>query len=113
MGMDGKPRAINIEHGKNVIQWNRNKEYCLENLENLVELIDEGDGCYEERNGLNKNEFIETHHHWFSKPVFHFSGDSVNVLNLIEGVEVIVESPSGLFASFIVHYAENLMCRKL
>jgi mannose-6-phosphate isomerase class I len=109
MGMDGKPRAINIEHGKNVIQWNRNTEYCLENLVNQVELIDEGDGWREECTGLHKNEFIETRRHWFTKPVVHFTGESVNVLNLIEGVEAIVESPSGSFKPFVVHYAETFI----
>ena len=109
MGMDGKPRAINIEHGKNVIQWNRNSEYCLEHLVNQVELVAEGDGWREERTGLHKNEFIETRRHWFTKPVVHFTGDSVHVLNLIEGDEAIIESPSSLFEPFVVHYAETFI----
>jgi hypothetical protein len=33
----------------------------------------------------------------------------VNVLNLIEGEEAVVESPSGVFAPFIVHYAETFI----
>jgi hypothetical protein len=33
----------------------------------------------------------------------------VNVLNLIEGDEAIVESPSGAFAPFVVHYAETFI----
>jgi hypothetical protein len=33
----------------------------------------------------------------------------VNVLNLVEGEEAIVESPSGAFAPFIVHYAETFI----
>jgi hypothetical protein len=31
------------------------------------------------------------------------------VLNLVEGEEVVVESPSGAFAPFIVHYAETFI----
>jgi hypothetical protein len=31
------------------------------------------------------------------------------VLNLVEGDEVVVESPSGAFAPFVVHYAETFI----
>jgi len=33
----------------------------------------------------------------------------VNVLNLVEGREAIVESPTGAFAPFVVHYAETFV----
>lgn len=109
LGMDGVPRAINVEHGKNVIQWDRDTAYCKENLVGQVELIAEGDGWREEKTGLHKNEFIETRRHWFTKPVTHYTNDSVNVLNLIEGSEAIVESPTGSFKPFVVHYAETFI----
>jgi len=109
LGMDGQPRAINIDHGSKVIQWNRNTEYCLENLVAQVVPIAEGDGWREERTGLEKSEFIETRRHWFSKPVIHNTDNNVNVLNLIEGREVIVESPANEFKPFVVHYAETFI----
>lgn len=109
LGLDGEPRAINIEHGSKVINWDRNTQYCLDNLVNQVELIAEGDGWREERTGLHKNEFIETRRHWFSKPVTHKTNDSVNVLNLIEGNEAIIESPTNAFSPFVVHYAETFI----
>jgi len=109
LGMDGEPRAINIERGSKVIQWNRDTEYCLENLVGQVEVIAQGDGWREERTGLHKNEFIETRRHWFSKKVTHHTEDSVNVLNLVEGDEAIVESPTHAFNPFIVHYAETFI----
>lgn len=34
---------------------------------------------------------------------------SVNVLNLMEGREVLVESPTGAFEPFVVHYAETFI----
>jgi hypothetical protein len=55
MGLDGKPRPINIEHGSRVLQWDRD------------------------------NEFIETRRHWFTGKVAHHTGGGVNVLNVIEG----------------------------
>lgn len=33
----------------------------------------------------------------------------MNVLNLVEGAEAIVESPTGAFAPFVVHYAETFI----
>jgi len=109
LGLDGEPRAINIEHGSKVINWDRDTQYCLDNLVNQIELIAEGDGWREERTGLHKNEFIETRRHWFTKPVTHQTNDSVNVLNLIEGAEAIIESPTSAFTPFVVHYAETFI----
>jgi hypothetical protein len=43
-GMDGKPRPINIEHGKKVIQWERTTHWTQENLIHRIEKMDEGDG---------------------------------------------------------------------
>ena len=109
LGMDGEPRAINIDRGSKVIQRERDTEYCLENLVGQVETIATGDGWIEERTGLHKNEFIETRRHWFSKKVTHRTNDSVNVLNLIEGEEAIVESPVNAFNPFVIHYAETFI----
>lgn len=109
LGLDGQPRPINIEHGKRVIQWNRTKSWTEKNLVNRFEAVAEGDGWKEERTGLHEFEFIETRRHWFHKRVRHQSGGSVNVLNLVEGEEVVVTSPSGSFAPFVVHYAETFI----
>ncbi|MBC7889672.1 MAG: class I mannose-6-phosphate isomerase [Ferruginibacter sp.] len=106
LGLDGKPRPINIEHGKKVIQWDRKTQWTKENLVNRIEVLNEGDGWREERTGLHKTEFIETRRHWFTKKVSHNTNGGVEVICLVEGNEVIVESPSNAFEPFIVHYAE-------
>jgi len=106
LGLDGKPRPINIEHGEQVIQWDRTTQWTKENLINQVEIMQSGDGWTEERTGLHETEFIETRRHWFTKTVNHNTQNTVNVLCLIEGDEVVVESPSASFEPFIVHYAE-------
>lgn len=109
LGLDGRPRPINIGHGSQVIQWERRTEFVKHQLINQVEQIAEGEGWKEERTGLHENEFIETRRHWFSHPVFHHTDGSVNVLNVIQGDELIVESPSGAFEPFVVHYAETFI----
>ncbi|WP_245920656.1 class I mannose-6-phosphate isomerase [Melghirimyces profundicolus] len=107
--LDGKPRPVHIEHGEKVIQWNRTTPWVEKNLINRVEEVARGDGWREERTGLHEREFIETRRHWFSKKVPHHTGGIVNVLNLVEGEEAVVESPSGAFEPFVVHYAETFI----
>lgn len=109
LGLDGKPRPINIQRGKQVIDWKRNTDYTQKNLINQVCLISSGEGWREERTGLHENEFIETRRHWFTQKVTHYTGGGVNVLNLIQGEEVLVESPTGAFSPFVVHYAETFI----
>ena len=109
LGLDGLPRPINIAHGANVIQWDRRTEYVRDHLVNHVELIAEGEGWREERTGLHENEFIETRRHWFTKTVRHNTDGGVQVLNVIKGDELVVESPSHKFEPFVVHYAETFI----
>ena len=109
MGLDGKPRPINIDRGKSVLKWDYNTSWTTANLVNRVEKINEGDGWIEERTGLHETEFIETRRHWFSKKVHHDTEGNLNVLNLIEGREAVVESPTGNFEAFMVHYAETFI----
>lgn len=109
LGLDGKPRPINVERGKEVIQWERDTRYAYEHLRNHVEMVAQGEGWMEERTGLHPLEFIETRRHTFTVPVLHHTGGSVNVLNLLEGEEAVVESPTGAFEPFVVHYAETFI----
>ncbi len=108
-GLDGKPRPIHLEHGCANIQWNRDTDWVRTNLLNRVEKVAEGNGWLEEKTGLHEEEFIETRRHWFTAPVEHNTVDGVNVLNLVEGREVVVESPTGAFEPFHVHYAETFI----
>lgn len=109
LGLDGLPRPINIGHGSQVIQWERQTDFVRDCLINHFEPRAEGDGWVEERTGLHENEFIETRRHWFTGTVPHHTGGGVNVLNVIEGDELIVESPVGAFEPFVVHYAETFI----
>jgi hypothetical protein len=109
LGLDGRPRPINIDHGARVIGWDRTESWVRREILNRVETVVEGDGRVEEHTGLHEREFIETRRHRFSVPVSHHTDGSVNVLNLVEGREVIVESPTGAFEPFVVHYAETFI----
>lgn len=109
LGLDGKPRPINVERGKHVIQWERTTPFVKTEIANHFEVLHEEEGIKEERTGLHPNEFIETRRHTFSRPVEHNTNGGVNVLNLVDGTAAIIESPEGKFKPFEVHYAETFI----
>ena len=109
LGLDGKPRPINVERGSKVIQWNRDTEYVHAHLANHFEPVARGEGWEEIRTGLHPAEFIETRRMRFSRTAPFHTADSVQVLNLVEGEEAVVESPEGRFEPFVVHYAETFI----
>lgn len=109
VGLDGLPRPIHLEHGKENIRFERNEEWVKNNLINNIQEIYKEDGVLEERTGLHEKEFIETRRHWFNKAVKHNTLNNLNVLNLIEGEEAIVKSPKNEFEPFVVHYAETFI----
>jgi mannose-6-phosphate isomerase class I len=108
-GLDGKPRPIHLNHGAANIDWSRRTEWTKQNLINRFEPLGSGEGWREERTGLHELEFIETRRHWFTDTVPHHTQGGVNVLNLVEGAEAMVESPSDAFEPFTVHYAETFI----
>jgi len=109
LGMDGLPRPINIGHGQKNIQWDRTTGWTGRNLVNQTRKVAEGNGWVEEHTGLHELEFIETRRHWFTQPVTHHTNGGVNVICLVEGDEVVVESPTLAFEPFRVHYAETFI----
>lgn len=108
-GLDGRPRPVHLEHGWANIRWERDTDYVRTNLVNQLTPLAAGPGWRQERTGLHEAEFIDTHRHWFCVPVEHPPGTGVNVLNLVAGEEVRVESPAGTFAPLTVHFGETFV----
>lgn len=109
VGLDGIPRPIHLDHAMRNVQWTRDTEWTEANLVSPTVEVASGPGWVEERTGLHDLEFIEVRRHWFESTVPHDTEGTVNVLNLVEGAEAIVESPTGAFAPFVVHYAETFI----
>jgi len=109
LGLDGHPRPLNLERAKKVVRWERDEEYARNQLVNQVQQIASGEGWTEERTGLHSSQFIETRRHWFTEKVVHDTGGTLHVLNLIEGEEAVVESPTDAFEPFSVHFAETFV----
>jgi mannose-6-phosphate isomerase class I len=109
LGLNGLPRPIHLDHGIANIAWERQTEWVRRNLINRVELVAQNGRWSEERTGLHEFEFIETRRRWFTQINSHNTQQTVNVLNLVEGREATVESPTGAFEPFVVHYAETFI----
>ena len=109
LGLNGQPRPIHIDHGVANIAWERDTEWVRKSLINRIGSVSEGPGWKEERTGLHELEFIETRRRWFTEKTSHDTNGTVNVLNLVEGREATVESPTGKFDPFVVHYAETFV----
>ena len=108
LGLDGKPRPINISRGEKVIQ-ERRTEWVMENLVSPVHTVSENEHFVEEHTGLHELEFIETRRFTIQDCAELDCHESVNVLNLVDGTRCLVESVDGSFAPYEVHYAETFI----
>jgi mannose-6-phosphate isomerase class I len=109
LGMNGEPRPIHLQHGVRNLQWDRTTEWVRANLISRPQPAGAGDGFREERTGLCPSQFIETRRHWFTGATPHAGGETVNVLNLVEGEEITVESAGGRFDPLVIHYPETFI----
>ncbi|MDR2103348.1 MAG: class I mannose-6-phosphate isomerase [Treponema sp.] len=115
LGLDGIPRPVHLEHGIHNIQWNRDTEWVYKNLINQTKLVEqiplgeENNPVKIEKTGLHKREFIDTYRYTFNQPVVCETRDSVNMLNLVEGAEITVESVENSFEPLVIHYAETFI----
>ena len=109
LGLDGKPRPIHLNHGEQVIQWDRRTEWVKNNLVSRIETLKTTEDYTEEKTGLHALEPIETHRYSITGVCELNTENNVNMLNLVEGEAAIVESPAGAFAPYEVHYAETFI----
>ncbi|WP_050637509.1 class I mannose-6-phosphate isomerase [Candidatus Stoquefichus sp. SB1] len=109
LGLDGLPRPIHIDDGEKNIQWDRTTPWVEENLVNNIQVIHDSDDYLEEKTGLHELEFIETRRFTTQQKTYHQCQEGVHVLNLVEGTQAVIESPTQAFEPFVVHYAETFI----
>lgn len=109
LGLDGLPRPVHIGHGRHVIQWDRDTAWVKNNLVNRFETLSETDTYKEEHTGLHEREFIETRRCTLRAPVTMHTDGGVVQANVVEGRGAMIESPSGAFVPYEVHYAETFI----
>lgn len=109
LGLDGLPRPVHINHGRQVIQWDRDTPWVMENLVNRFETIEESENYLEEHTGLHEREFIETRRCRIREKRLMKTVGSVLQANVVDGRGAVIESPTGAFEPYEVHYAETFI----
>lgn len=109
VGLDGKPRPVNIERAVQNIQFDRTTQWCKDNLVSNIQEIENTKHLKVEKTGLHELEFIETKRYWFDQKTMFTCEESVNMCNLIEGEEALITSVDESFEPFEVHYAETFI----
>lgn len=110
VGLDGLPRPIHLDDAEKNIQWDRRTQWCLDHLVDTFHDVGAGDGWHEEHTGLHELEFIETRRFTSTTRTRHSTTEhGVHMLNLVDGTEAVIESPSGAWEPFRVHYAETFI----
>lgn len=109
LGLDGLPRPTHLDHGEKNIQWNRDTDWVQEQLLHRERVLYEEEGCKIERTGLHEREFIDTFRYTLTAPCRILTGDSVNMLNLVDGESAVITSPNNSFEPYTVHYAETFI----
>ncbi len=109
VGLDGVPRPIHVDRGLENIQWNRDTKWVMENIVHREQVCVCEEGVEVVHTGLHEWEFIDTYRFTLSRPWKCCHNGSVHMLNLVEGEKARIESPSGVFPSFEVHYAETFI----
>ena len=109
LGLDGVPRPVHLTHGEANVNTDFDTAWVQENLINPFETLHEDNESRVEKTGLHELEFIETHRHWFKKEVDVQVHQSVNMLNLVEGERITVESLNASFEPFEIHYGETFV----
>lgn len=109
LGLDNRPRPVHIGHGRQVIQADRDTDWCREQLINRISVREDNADYVCERTGLHELEFIDTYRYWITTAVTLTTDGGFQMLNLIEGQEVLIDSPDNGFAPYTLHYAETLI----
>ena len=107
--LDGKPRPIHIDHGLANIQWDRDTAFCQQHLLHQDKTVADGPAGSVVRTGLAEREFLDTFRLTTATALDIPRDGSVHMLNLVEGDEARITSPSGAFAPFTVRYAQTFI----
>jgi mannose-6-phosphate isomerase class I len=108
VGLDGIPRPIHLEHGLANIQFDRQTDWIMETCAFAPIPLRSGTGFREEKIGLHEYEYIQTNRIWATEKYSETTMGETHALNLVEGAEALIESPTGQFAPFVIHYAESV-----
>ncbi|TAH68296.1 MAG: hypothetical protein EWM47_08225 [Anaerolineaceae bacterium] len=105
--LDGRPRPINIDHGKHNIQEEFQTTLLKDMFISKKQEIGRGHGWVKEHSGTMPFEApIKVDRYWFNNLIYFETNDCIIIHVLVDGEEAIVESMDGEFEPMVFHFAE-------
>ncbi len=106
-GLDGKPRPINIDHAFNNLNFERKGGRVQQELISKPAIINEGKGWQLIHLPTHAEHFYDVHRMEFDQKFAAETNQSCQVMMLVEGQAVLLETPDGTKQEFA--YAETFV----
>jgi len=107
LGLDGKPRPINIEHAFKNLDFNRKGETVIKELIAKPVVIEKGDDWEIIHLATHQEHFYDVHRLEFDTQVTVKTNDICHILMLVEGTAIKIKNTNGDISDF--HYAETFV----
>ena len=107
LGMDGKPRPLNIARAFENLNFERKGDKAHRELVSRPSVLSEGDGWQIVHVPTHPEHFYDVHRLEFTQQLEVETGNSFNILSLVEGQSIILETAVGIRQRF--NYAETFV----
>ena len=107
MGLDGKPRPLNIQHGMNNLYFERKGEKVIQELICHPYIMEENQECTIEHLPTHKEHFYDVYRYTFKDRIQMYTEIKCHVFMIVEGDSVCIETEDGMKQRF--NYAETFV----